>query len=241
MQEILKPIRQESLRDMVVARIEELILSGKISIGEKLPPERDLALLLGVSRPVVHEGLVDLVSKGLVTMKPRFGSYVNDYRMQGSLVLLTSLFNYHHGSLEPKLLASMVAMRMLFELETARLAARNRTTEHLEQLGRITARQKVADVHDIEQVCELDFAFHHLIALASDNLVYPLMVNSFKQVYTNISSQAFSDAAVIPVTFGYHAQLLEAIRARDETGAVDLMRAILEHGRQNLEKALRPR
>jgi DNA-binding FadR family transcriptional regulator len=104
MQELLKPIKSESLKDICVARLEELILSAKLPIGQKLPSERELALQLGVSRPVVHEGLVDLAAKGLVTMKPRVGTVVNDYRKEGSLFLLTALVNYHQGQLDPNLL-----------------------------------------------------------------------------------------------------------------------------------------
>ncbi len=95
MQELLStPIKAESLKDIFVSRFEELILSGKLSIGEKLPSERELALQLSVSRPVVHEGLVELASKGLITLKPRVGATVNDYRKEGSPDILFSLFEY---------------------------------------------------------------------------------------------------------------------------------------------------
>ncbi len=136
-EDILRPIRKESLKDVFVTRFEDLILSGKFSIGEKLPSERELALRLGVSRPVVHDGLMDLVSKGLVSMKPRVGTVVNDYRREGSLSILTSLVNYQNGKLDPRLFESMVEMRMLFEVETARLAASRRTPEHLDALERL--------------------------------------------------------------------------------------------------------
>jgi len=107
MQELLKPIRTESLKDVFIRRFEDLILSGKFPIGQKLPSERELALQLGVSRPVVHEGLVDLAAKGLVSMIPRVGTIVNDYRQEGSLSILTSLVNYNQGNLEPGLLFSL--------------------------------------------------------------------------------------------------------------------------------------
>ncbi len=58
MQELFEPIRTESLKDVFIRRFEDLILSGKFPVGQKLPSERELALQLGVSRPVVHEGLV---------------------------------------------------------------------------------------------------------------------------------------------------------------------------------------
>jgi len=129
MQELLKPIRTESLKDVFINRFEKLILSGTFPVGQKLPSERELALQLGVSRPVVHEGLLDLAAKGLVTLIPRVGTIVNDYRKEGSLSLLTSLVNYHQGDLEPELLTSLLEMRFLFEVETARLTALNRTKE----------------------------------------------------------------------------------------------------------------
>ena len=137
MQELLKPIKNESLKDIFVARFEELILSGKLSVGQKLPSERELALQLAVSRPVVHEGLVDLAAKGLVSMKPRVGTVVNDYRKEGSLPLLNSLVNYQRGRLDAELLNNLLAMRMLFEVETARLAALNRRTKHLQAFDAI--------------------------------------------------------------------------------------------------------
>ncbi|MBU1181685.1 MAG: GntR family transcriptional regulator, partial [Proteobacteria bacterium] len=55
----LKPVKADSLKDVCVTRFEELIISGKLFPGQKLPSERELAMQLGVSRPVVHEALVD--------------------------------------------------------------------------------------------------------------------------------------------------------------------------------------
>ena len=57
LQEFLKPIRKDSLKDVFIKRFEDLILSGTFPVGQKLPSERELALQLSVSRPVVHEGL----------------------------------------------------------------------------------------------------------------------------------------------------------------------------------------
>ena len=53
-----------------------------------------------MSRPVVHEGLVDLAAKGLVTLKPRVGTVVNDFRKEGSLAILNSIINYQQGEID---------------------------------------------------------------------------------------------------------------------------------------------
>jgi DNA-binding FadR family transcriptional regulator len=231
---MLRPIRKESLKDVFVARFEDLILSGKVAIGEKLPSERELALRLGVSRPVVHEGLMDLVSKGLVSMKPRVGTVVNDYRREGSLAILTSLVNYHNGELDPKLFESLAEMRMLVEVETARLAALRRSDEHLEALKELLREEAEIGAAESRKIAELDFRFHHRIAMATGNFIYPLLLNSFRQIYTSLTKRFFSDPEVLSVVFGFHAELVRAVRARDEEKAGEVMTRLLVHGRDRL-------
>lgn len=234
MQELLKPIRTESLKELFIRRFEELILSGKFPVGQKLPSERELALQLSVSRPVVHEGLVDLAAKGLVTMIPRVGTIVNDYRREGSLAILTSLVNYHRGNLEPGLLISLLEMRLLFEVETARLAAVNRSREQLNSLRELQREEEAADHRDTEAICKLDFDFHHLLALASGNHIYPLLINSFKHCYTNLAGQFFGDRSVVPVVFDFHKKLVKAVEDKNEKSAARIMKRMLDHGAQTL-------
>ncbi|MBW2258334.1 MAG: FadR family transcriptional regulator, partial [Deltaproteobacteria bacterium] len=99
MDQVLEPLRATRLTDLFIERFEELILSGRLSIGQKLPSERELARQLAVSRPVVHDGLVELSARGLVTIQPRVGTVVNDYRREGSLALLTSLMRHADAAL----------------------------------------------------------------------------------------------------------------------------------------------
>ncbi len=232
---MLRPIRKESLKDVFVTRFEELILSGKLSIGEKLPSERELALRLGVSRPVVHDGLMDLVSKGLVSMKPRVGTVVSDYRKEGSLAILSSLVNYHNGRLDPRLFESLVEMRMLIEVETARLAASRRSREHLETLKGLLQEEAEVGSGEVERIAEVDFRFHHSIAMATDNFIYPLLLNSFQQIYTSLTKRFFSDPEMVCVVFGFHRELVEAIEDRDQEAAGGIMTRLLVHGRDRLK------
>ena len=234
MQELLKPIRTESLKDVFIRRFEELIFSGTFPVGQKLPSERELALQLGVSRPVVHEGLVDLAAKGLVTLIPRVGTIVNDYRKEGSLPLLTSLVNYHRGDLEPELLTSLLEMRFLFEVETARLAALNRTQDQLESFYRLLHQEDETAIDNVEKISELDFDFHHLVAISSGNHIYPLLLNSFKHCYINLAGQFFSDSILVPEVFSFHKKLVSAFEVKDEKTAVVIMRQLLNHGAEKL-------
>jgi fatty acid metabolism transcriptional regulator FadR len=234
MPELLKPLRTESLKEVFVKRFEKLILSGTFPVGQKLPSERELALQLGVSRPVVHEGLVDLAAKGLVTLIPRVGTMVNDYRKKGSLSMLTSLVNYHQGELDPELLTSLLEMRQLFEVETARLAALNRTEKQLESFYALIYTEDNSDIFSIEKISELDFNFHHLVALASGNRIYPLLLNSFKHCYINLAGQFFTDSTVVPEVFRRHKQMVQAIDDKDDAAAAQIMKRLLDHGAEHL-------
>ena len=231
---LLQPIKNEGLKELCASRLEALILSGQMLGGHKLPPERELARQLGVSRPIVHEALVDLAGKGLVTLVPRVGAVINDFRKQGSIALLTSLLKYHQGDLAPKLLEGLLAMRFLFELETARLAAIHRSDGHNQELREVIAAEERAEPTDIERLTALDFDFHHLVAMASGNQTYPLLINSFKPVYTNLSGQFFKDPTVVPTVIGFHRDLADAIKKQDEQLAVAVMRCLLAHGEEHL-------
>ena len=235
---LVEPIRTDSLKEIFVLRFEELILSGKIKIGEKLPPERELALQLGVSRPVVHEGLVELASRGLVSIKPRFGATVNDYRKEGSIALMASLIQYQKGNLEPELLESLLQIRMMLEPPFARLAARNRTSEQILELHGILEKEAAANVRNPQALTDLDFEFHLLIALASGNRVYPLLLNSFRSVYTNLSGQFFRNTKVTDAVHGYHEKMVNAVESGNETRAASVMKAILNHGEKHLREMI---
>ncbi len=235
MNKALKPIRSDSLKEVFIQKFERLILSGHFAIGEKLPPERELAKQLRVSRPVVHEGLVNLASKGLVAMKPRAGAVINDYRKEGSISLLSSLFEYHEGEVSARLLRGMLDMRMLMEPENARLAAVNRGEEHVRQFMAILEKERDADPGDIPGLAAVDFLFHHTLAMATRNMIYPLLMNSLKQFYTNVTGTFFSDPSVVPVVFDFHDRIVDAVVKKDPGSAKTIMIRMLAHGERHLE------
>lgn len=226
----MDPIEVRSLKSIFVSRFEELILSGQLSIGQKLPSERELALQLGVSRPVVHEGLVELSFMGLISLKSRVGAVVSDYRREGSLAILNSLLRYHEGAVDPTLLKSALEMRKLFELETAKLAALNREEEHLDAFENILKMEREVAFGETREISRIDFDFHHQVALATGNMIYPLMLNSFKQFYTNLTTIFFSDSELVEFVFGVHSEMIAAIRDKSPFVASDLMKKLLEHG-----------
>jgi GntR family transcriptional regulator, transcriptional repressor for pyruvate dehydrogenase complex len=237
----LKPLQVESLKDACITHLEELILSGELKAGERLPSERDFALKLGVSRPVLHEALVDLAAKGLVSILPRRGVVVNDYRQSGSMAILSSLLTYHNGEFDPQLTSSLFAMRLLVEKETARLAALKATKEQIALLNACLDRESRADRSNLNELVKLDFDFHLQIAIASKNHIYPLILNSFIGVYTHFTSEFFDRCRFTPVldeVYAFHRQLVSAIERRQPQEAAQITSDLLDHGEQHLFEAL---
>ncbi len=233
----IEPLQVNSLKSVCIARLEELILSGDLKVGERMPAERDLAARLGVSRPVLHEALVDLAAKGLVTINPRRGVVINDFRKSGSMAILSSLLTYHNGELDPRFVSSLFSMRLLVETETARLAAIHASAEQLQELQQIVQKELAADRSSISTLVALDFDFHLLVSIASENLAYPLILNSFKTVYTHFTSafyQKTAGSAVVDEVHAWHQHLLAALESRDTQKSVDIMKTLLEHGEKLL-------
>jgi GntR family transcriptional regulator, transcriptional repressor for pyruvate dehydrogenase complex len=234
------PLKVQSLKEACVARLEQLILSGELHIGERLPSERDFAAQIGVSRPVLHEALVDLDAKGLVKIEPRRGAFVCDYRRSGSLAMLSSLLVYHEGQLDPAFLQSMLDMRLMLEMETARLAALNRTAEQMSEFHALLAQEQDAAGDNPETLTRLDFSFHLAIAIASGNLVYPLIINSFQGVYTSLTGEFFrkyGSTPVVETVRQFHLRLVEAIEAQEAENARSIMVEMLRHGESYLRSA----
>ena len=118
---------------------------------------------------------------------------------------------------------------MLFEKETAKLAAVHRTDEHVARFKEILKIEETINIHDTTSVTETDFSFHHLIAMASSNMIYPLLLNSFKQFYMHLASQFFADHALVSIVFEFHNKLFHAIQNKDEEQAANIMEQILTH------------
>jgi GntR family transcriptional regulator, transcriptional repressor for pyruvate dehydrogenase complex len=234
----LEPLRADRLKDVFISKFESLILSGELSIGQRLPPERELALQLGVSRPVVHEGLLELAQRGLVEIRARQGTFVCDYRQQGSLAALNSLVHYREGWLEPGLLLGLLELRRLFETEIARQAALRRGSGELSRLREMCAREQAPDARSPAGLADLDFAFHHALALASGNPIYPMLTKSFEPAYLNQTRRFFSQAGSAVQAFAFHRELVVAVEARDADRAAAAMARLLAHGEAVLKQTL---
>ncbi|MBN1119402.1 MAG: FadR family transcriptional regulator [Bacteroidales bacterium] len=238
MNDLFEPIKTDSLKDVFVSKFEQHILSGKLPIGEKLPSERELVNQLKISRSVVHAGLLDLAAKELITIKPGAGATVNDFKKEGSLSILLPLVNYHGLRLQASTQKDILAIRLLFETEAARLSAQNRTDQHLENLLKYISEEDNTEQINPKEIAELDFEFHLVIMEASGNFFFPLLLNSFKPIYLHLVELFYSNTSVYDTVLSFHKELYSAIEQQNETESKKIMTKLLKHGAEHLEQII---
>ena len=234
--ENLNKIEIENPVDKIISQIRELISSGAVKPGEKLPPERKLADHLGVSRSQVREAINRLQFYGIVKVKPQSGTIVTGIGIVALEGLITDILKLENTDFK-----SLVDTRVLLELEATRLAALNRTQEDITQLT-VALNQYEEKLMKTNVAVEEDLLFHLKIAEASKNsvlkslmmIITPDIVKSFRKLNVCDESNNLK-------TIKEHRKIVEKITKQDTEGAMSAMKShlneITEFGRSiNNEK-----
>ena len=146
-----------SLTDLFVQQIENMILSGELAFGEQLPPARELAAKMGVSRTVVTAGLVELEKLGFVEIKARQGVYVCDYRRRGTMETLVAIMRYNGGALRQNEVRSLLETRDAMECMCMRLVVERSDTASLEALAPVLESIRTANSRCSPATCSCRF------------------------------------------------------------------------------------
>lgn len=173
-------ISAPSLKELFVEQLEGKILSGELPIGAKLPSERELAASMQVSRAVVNAGIAELEQKGFLVIKPRIGTFVEDYRRNGSLDTLVSIMKYNGGLLANAEVRSILQLRIVLVSLASTLAVDYASEEAFAQLDTIMETIRGAATSDA--LVENTFRFYHELAFISGNSLLPLIFTSFKDL-----------------------------------------------------------
>lgn len=210
-------ISSPSLRELFVEQLEHMILSGKLKTGEKLPPERQLAELMQVSRAVVNSGIAELESKGFLTVKPRIGTFVADYRRKGTLDTLLSIMKYNGGKLRNEEIRSILEVRIALDTLAAQLCIDRISDEGVQLL--LEKTERIRDAGSIQDAAQAAFEFQHEFALLSKNTLIPLIFQSFRTPVFTLWER-FCSLYGIPALYQNTYKLWSFIRDRDTEGAI---------------------
>ncbi|WP_398467930.1 FadR/GntR family transcriptional regulator [Tardiphaga sp.] len=225
-----KPGRIQS----VLATLGREIAQDVIPVGGTLPPEPDLEARFGVGRGVIREAIKTLAAKGLVSVRPRFGTHVRP-RRDWSL-LDSDVLSWVAGNEEADrdLLLAIQEVRSIIEPAAAALAAERATKQDLKRINAALAAMEIS--HDQASATEADKAFHLAILDATHNPV----LQGFRGAIDTILSTVFFVAVGSPGWFDdnlpNHAAAARAIESGNAKAAHTAMERVLGYTKVKLSK-----
>jgi len=215
--------REPRLSDKVARQLQSSIVDGTLAPGDRLPPERDLGDQFGVSRTVIREAVRTLVAKGL--LEARAGSGVRVATIDASAVRETmGMYLRVNGELD---YGDLHEVRALLEIEIAGDAAERAVVSDLDALEASCAAFAAAK-GDVEKVSELDVEFHRLIAQATHNPLFVVLLDSIGDVLLDVRRATMGISGRPQQGLKHHRAILARIRDRDADGARAAMREHLE-------------
>lgn len=199
-----------ALTDDAIAKIKQMILSGRLAPGGRLPREADLAAELGLSRNSLREAVKALSVFRILEVRQGDGTYVSSLEPAILLDAMGFLMEFHSDDS----ILQVLQVRRILEPVATGMAASLRTDEQLEQLRAMAARDTLDT--SAQDLVDHDLAFHSAIAAASGNPVLAGMLDSISmptsraRVWRGLTQQ---DA--VASTIEQHRGIVEAIAAGD--------------------------
>ena len=209
----------EGSTDQVVSHIKNLIERGDLRPGDRLPPERDLAAQIGVSRPTVRVGLHALAAMGVVRSRHGSGTYIPEGPPTLGSEPLSLLAALHGFTRE-----EMYEARRLLEVGAAGLAAERATPDQLATLADEVSNLFAA-LDDPLRFLVHDIKFHREVAAASGNPIIASLVEMVSALYYDRRRETAQQASDrdLREAAELHRRIYQAIRARDTEGARSAM------------------
>jgi GntR family transcriptional repressor for pyruvate dehydrogenase complex len=195
----------------VVAHVRELIDRGALGPGARLPPERDLARQVGVSRPTVRAGLRTLAALGVIRSRRGSGTYIPEGPPTLGAEALSFLAALHKFTID-----DVYEVRRVLEVGAAGLAAERATPDHLATLAE-EVTGLFASLNDRQVFLVHDINFHRSIAAASGNPIVASLVEMVSALHyerrrataERAADRELRDAA------DAHRQIYQAVRTHD--------------------------
>lgn len=214
-------IRRNKVYEEVAKQLERLVLT-KLHPGDKLPPERELAEMLGVSRSSIRDAIRSLEMLGIVEPRQGVGTVV---REPSAETLINPLANALVR--QTALVSELLDFRKMLEPPLAARAATHASPEELAEMEEILKRQeKKFKTGDL--AVEEDSEFHYSIALASDNSVVLKVLDMLMDLLRDTRQRSLQVEGRPTKSLAGHRRILAAIKRRDAEGARDAMRRHIE-------------
>ncbi|APD11222.1 transcriptional regulator [Pandoraea vervacti] len=212
------PIVQVSVSEQVAQRLLTMIRTGVLKPGEQLPPERDLASMLGVGRPAVREAIRGLALLGLLRIRQGEGTFVGSLETRELLEPLEMVIELNAGTLE-----ALFDARLVIEPGVAALAATHIGDADIARLRALVDDEQTL-LGDPETFSAADMAFHETIIEACGNPFLQSIANSLYLLGKKSRRVTSQIDGVLVRSLQDHHLILDALAARDPARAAQAMR-----------------
>jgi GntR family transcriptional repressor for pyruvate dehydrogenase complex len=218
-------IAPRKVYQQINGQLQDMILSGQLRMGDRLPAERQLADRLGVSRNSIRESLRSLEILGLVESRQGDGTFIVDHIETSCFEPLSVLFRLHNGSF-----SDILEIRLILEVEAAALAAQRIDADGRRQLSSLLAELKAStdEAHNIA----LDRDIHYHIAKASGNYLVLMFLEGISFILTRHIKDARQAILTAMnqqgILVDIHSAVVDAILTTDPEGARTSMKRHFE-------------
>ncbi len=215
----------ETLSNKIQSEIEKSILQKKFIPGDKLPTEKEMCEMFGVSRTALREALQMLSIQGLITIRKGSGIYVSEYDTANAVKPMSQ---YLEMNLDENLIIKVVEVCKMFGPQIAWMAACNRDESDIEVLEKCLSKLRQSDKYNSTHLGEIDRNFQLLICQATKNPIIALQMEPILRLMPQIWTFVYSVVdADLSETVKSHEQVFEAIRDQNAGGAREAMKGHL--------------
>ncbi|RKE10882.1 MULTISPECIES: FadR/GntR family transcriptional regulator [Catellatospora] len=198
-----------ALTDEAIEKIKEMILSGALRPGDKLPKEADLAERLGLSRNSLREAVRALSLIRVLDVRQGDGTYVTSLEPGLLLEALTFVVDFHRDDT----VLQFLEMRRILEPAAAALAAQRMTEEDIAKLASVV--EEIGPDASMEELVANDLEFHRLIAAGTGNAVLCSIIDGMSGPTTRARIwRGLTQDRAVERTREQHLAILDAITAR---------------------------
>jgi DNA-binding FadR family transcriptional regulator len=213
-------VKQPKLAEVIAAKVRDQIRAGTLEIGARLPPERDLIDLFGVSRGTLREALTLLASQGFIDIRTgrNGGAYVTQPSVDSLVSTLDVLLSVYQTPMW-----QLLETRAFIEPIATSLACQRATSQDLERINlSVEEMEEAMASGDDDLFRRQTINFHVLIAAAAHNeLIRTLTVITQELIF----SKAYERLSVDPAsTTAAHRRILEALSERRQEDATAAMK-----------------
>lgn len=225
-----------NLKKSFVDEMQARILSGQLRPGDRLPPERELAEEMGISRGSVNQGILDLERMGFLRVVPRKGTFVADYIKNATPMTIAAIMNYDSTVYDAELFRSFMELRILVERECVRLAC-----QRMDDGARLLLDELTERIYSAEGQALTDalYRFHYAITQLSGNAAYTIVFQSFELVLRNMIEAHYSNRRELQKCLPLYNRLADALSCGDAAKADDYLLEILGMASDYLDEMLR--